>query len=315
MTAGRHAVDDRQGMASATASARIAAHLREILEAGLDLTPETLSFIDSTFSHPSAAELAAILGDDAAPERDSLLELLFSPDEDLQLALEDFLDARQEASPAPQEVLARLAAAPLTAVFRFPDGRGTLAAAMTAELARRMVFGLRIDRALPAAIAAVIDACAAGCSGRRLRVMLRNARFDFRPTHEEFLCALIPKLDVQDEDGRECLAFALELLSDLGASADLCAALAARKKWLIKAVHHGERLREHLKQSNFETLLSRGQRLTWVDEALARRQIGFVDRIGVAVFGCTVPVDVDDWRQTIAIEGLPNVADLMRRLS
>ncbi|MCK7504216.1 MAG: hypothetical protein MZV70_09055 [Desulfobacterales bacterium] len=44
--------------------------------------PETLRFIDSTFSHPSAAELAAHRStDDAAPERDSLLELLFSPDE------------------------------------------------------------------------------------------------------------------------------------------------------------------------------------------------------------------------------------------
>lgn len=302
-------------MASASAAACFAARLRDLLEAGLDLTAGTLRFIDATFSHPSAAELAVILEDDAAPERDSLLELLFSPDEGLQVELEDLLDPRRSACPAPEEVVARLTAAPLTVPLRFLDGRGTLEAAMTAELARRMVLGLRIDRSLPDAVAAAIDAEPAGRCGRRLRVMLRNARFGFGPVHEEFLCALIPNLDVRNEDARDCFAFALELLSDLGEPPDVRAALAARKKWLVKAVHHGERLREHLKQSNVETLLSRGQRLTWVDEALARRQIAYIDRICVAVLGGPVPVDLDTWRQAVDIEGLPDVADLMRRLT
>ena len=65
--------------------ARIADTLRAILARGLDLTPDTLRFIDSTFSQPSAAELAAILKDDDAPEGDSLLELLFAPDDALQI--------------------------------------------------------------------------------------------------------------------------------------------------------------------------------------------------------------------------------------
>lgn len=300
MTAGRRSVDDR---------------LREILAAGLDLTAETVRFIDSTFSHPSAAELAAILADEAAPERDSLLELLFSPDEDLQIEVEDLLDDRPETGPPPEAVAARLAAAPLAVPFRFPDGRGRLEAPLTQALARRLVLGLRIDRTLPAAVAAVVHTDVAGPCRRRLRVMLRNSRFDCGPVHEEFLCALIPNLDVGDDDGRDCFAFALELLSDLGDPPDIRAALAARKKWLIRAVHHGERLREQLRQSNFETLLSRGQRLTWVDAALARRQIGFVDRISTAAFGCRVPVDADGWRRTVEIDGLPDVADLMRRLS
>ena len=73
-------------------AARIAADLQEILARGLDLSAETVRFIDSTFAHPSAAELSALLTDDAVPERDSLLELLFSPDEALQIELEGRLD-------------------------------------------------------------------------------------------------------------------------------------------------------------------------------------------------------------------------------
>lgn len=314
MTAKPRSVDDKQAMPSVSGAGRIAARLQQILAAGLDLAAEAVRFIDSTFSHPSAAELAAILADDAAPERDSLLELLFSPDEGLQLELEDLLDDRPGAGPAPEAVAALLAAAPISATFRFPDGRGRLEAPLTPERARRLVLGLRIDRKLPAAVAAVIGTNAAGPC-RRLRVMLRNARLGFRPAHEEFLCALIPNLDVEDEDGRACFAFALELLSDLGEPPDVRAALAARKKWLVRAVHHGERLREQLRQSNFETLLSRGQRLTWVDDALARRQIGFVDRLSMAAFGCRVPAEADGWRRTVEIDGLADVADLMRRLA
>ncbi len=314
MTARRRAVQRRYLMPSPSAAAGIAANLREILARGLDLSTETLRFIDSSFSHPSAAELAALLQDDTAPERDCLLELLFSPDEPLQIELENRLGLPHDEPPSAEEVIACLAAAPLPVMFRFPDGRGTLELSMTTPLARRLVLGLKIDRDLPGGIAERIAASVPGQGGQHLRVMIRSAGLEFTPANSEFLCALIPKIDVHDEDGRKCFAFALELLSEHGAADNLYAALTARKKWLAKALHHGQRLREHLARANFETLLSQGQRLTWVDEALVRHQMGFIDRICVAVFGHIVPVDADGWRHAVDFDGFPNAADLRRRL-
>jgi hypothetical protein len=282
---------------------------------GLDLPETTVRFIDSTFSHPSPAELGAIIADDADPERDSLLALLFSPDEPLQIELESRLNRLQGETAAAEEVVACLETAPLTVKFGFPDGRGVLEAALTPPLARRMIDGLRIDRALPAGVDEAIEAAAPGRSGNRLRVMLRNARFDFTPPRNEFLCALIPKLDIRDEDGRACFAFALELLAESGASAEVCTTLAARRKWLARALHQGRRLREQLAQSNFETLLSQGQRLAWVDETLVQRQMSFIDRICLAVFGRLPPVDASEPPQAVDVEGIPDVADLMRRLA
>lgn len=299
-----------------TAAARIADTLRTILARGLNLTNGTLRFIDSTFCPPSAAELAAILQQDAASERDSLLELLFSPDEALQIELEDRLgQLRGEEPPSVEEVVAGLATAPQAVAFRFPDGRGVLEVVMTAPLARRLVSGLGVDRVLPNTVAEAIAAKVPGPSGQRLRVMLRNARFDFSPSKNEFLNALIPKLDVHDEDAWRCFAFALELLAEIEEPADVYAALAARKKWLARALHHGRRLREHLAQSNVETLLSRGQRLAWVDEGSARRQMGYIDRICGAAFGRIPSVDADGWSQTLDIEASRDAADLLRRLS
>jgi len=301
-------------MSSVTAEGDIAAKIREILERGMDLSPETLRFIDGTFSHPSAAELEAILKDDASVERDSLLELLFSPDEALQVELENLLALPHRTSPDAQEVAARLAMTLLPVIFRFPDGRGELQVVLTPQLARRLTSGLRIGRNLPAPAVDVIDVNLSGRARQRLRVMIRNARFDFTPSKTEFLRNLIPRLDVQDDDGRNCFAFALELLAERGEPEDIFAKLVARRKWLTKALHHSQRQREHLAQANVETLLSQGQRLTWVDDAASRRQIGFIDRICLAVFGGIPQVDSDPPAQEIEIDGIPDVADLMRRL-
>jgi len=315
MTAKHCAPQTRDRMPTVSAAADIAADLREILTRGLDLSETTVRFIDSTFSHPSAAELAAIIDDDADPERDSLLALLFSPDEPVQIELESRLSRRQGETPSAEEVVARLAAPPLPVRFRFPDGRGVLEVVLATALARRLIHGLGIDRILPAGVDEAIAAAAPGRCGDRLRVMLRNSRFDFTPARSEFLCALIPKLGIQDEDGWECFAFALELLAEPDASAEVYTALAARQKWLARALHQGQRLREQLAQSNFETLLSQGQRLAWVDETLVRRQMSFIDRIGLAAFGRIPPVDAAERPQAVDIEGRPDVADLMQRLA
>jgi len=315
MTAKRRAAQSRGRMPSASAAADIAADLREILTRGLDLPEATVRFIDSTFSHPSATELAQIIDDDADPERDGLLALLFSPDEPLQIELESRLSRVPGETPSAGEVVARLTAAPLPVHFRFPDGRGVLEVPLAAPLAHLLIHGLGIDRVLPAGVDEAVGVTVPGRCGRRVRVMLRNARFDFTPARCEFLCTLIPKLDIQDEDDRACFAFALELLAELEASAVVYTALAARKKWLVRALHHGQRLREQLAQSNFETFLSQGRRLAWVDESLIRRQMGFIDRICIAVFGRLTPVDPSGQPQAVDIEGLPDVADLMQRLT
>jgi hypothetical protein len=296
-------------------AADIAADIREILTRGLVLSNATVRYIDSTFSHPSPAELAAIIADDADPERDSLLALLFSPDEPLQIDLEDRLSRLQGETPSAEDVAARLAAEPLPVMFRFPDGRGVLEAVLTAPLARRLVHGLGIDRVLPAGVQEVIEATVPGRCAKRLRVMLRNARFDFTVANSEFLCALIPKLGVPNEDGQACFAFALELLDEFEASVELYPALCSRKKWLARALHQGQRLREQLSQSNFETLLSQGHRIAWVDETLARRQINYINRISLAVFGRIPPGDSAGQPLAVDLEGLLNMEDLMRHLT
>ena len=71
---------------------QVAEKIIAILQNGLTLGEDTQHFIDSTFSNPSVSELEEILQDDSNCERDSLLELLFFPDESLQLQFEPLID-------------------------------------------------------------------------------------------------------------------------------------------------------------------------------------------------------------------------------
>jgi hypothetical protein len=290
-----------------------ARRIRDILERGTDLSPEVMRFIDITFSGPSADELNAILGDESNSERDSLLELLFSPDESFQLEIEELLLLPATGDIDPNQVADLLCRPVLRAGFRMPDGRGWLRVEMTPALARRFVHLLRMNRHIPGSVAAAIDARLAGRQRLRLRALIRSARFDLHPPHMEFLGTLIERLELEDEGGWECFAFALELLADIGA-ADIDQALMARKKLLLKALTLARRQREHLASANFETLVSRGQRLTWVDEAASRRDITCIDRICLAAFGRIAHVEPSGPEDALEFSTPQDIAVLLRRL-
>jgi hypothetical protein len=275
-----------------------------------------MRFIDSTFSDPSAAELAAILGTDADSERDSLLELLFSPDESIQLELEEFLVTKGSRGLNEEgRVVERICRPPLTAAFRLPENRGVVNVAVTPRLARRFVYQLKIDRLIPESVAADIESRLTGRDRLRLRVLLRGARFDFSPSNTDFLCRLIGQLGFADDGGWESFAFALEMLAGADSAADIYRLLEERKKLLVKALHHSRQLHEQLAAANIETLLSRGQRLTWIDETATLRQLVCIDRIGLAAFGRIVHPDPCGSEETVAFSGLPDIGDFLRRLT
>ena len=303
-------------MPSAPAETAIALRIRDILARGADLSPEVMRFIDSTFSDPSAAELAAILGTDADSERDSLLELLFSPDESIQLELEECLVTKGSRGLNEEgRVVERICRPPLTAAFRLPENRGVVNVAVTPRLARRFVYQLKIDRLIPESVAADIESRLTGRDRLRLRVLLRGARFDFSPSNTDFLCRLIGQLGFADDGGWESFAFALEILAGADSAADIYRLLEERKKLLVKALHHSRQLHEQLAAANIETLLSRGRRLTWIDETATLRQLVCIDRIGLAAFGRIVHPDPCGSEETVAFSGLPDIGDFLRRLT
>jgi hypothetical protein len=263
-----------------------ASRIREMLARGVSLSPEVVHFIDSTFFTPTAAELAAVAGDESACERDPLLELLFGPDEAFQVELEETLAGRglDEA-----RVAGLLCRPPLHVLFRFPDARGALRLEMTPPLARHFVSQLRVARAIPADLLPVLASAAGAGERHRAQVLIRNARVRFTPETVEFLRECLTQVGLGDGQAWECLRCALDVLSGADSPPDLFQALADRKRWLVKALTRGWKQGELLGQANIETLISLGERLIVIDAADTCRRIGCIDRICAAVFGRIPP--------------------------
>jgi hypothetical protein len=266
--------------------ARVASRIRELLARGVTLGPQVLHFIDSTCFNPTAAELAALAADESASERDPLLALLFAPDEAFQVELEETLAGRRLDE---EWVAGLLCRPPLQVRFRFPDTREAVGLEMTPPLARHFVCQLRIERSIPADLSQALESAADAGERHRARVLIRNARVQLTPATVAFLRDCLTQVGLRDGQAWECLSFALDVLADGQHPADIFQALADRKRWLVKALTRGRKQGALLDQTNIETLMSQGARLTVIDAEQTRHRIGCIDRICAAVFSRLPP--------------------------
>lgn len=264
-------------------AAAIAERLVRMLSREAALGPESVRFIDSTFSTPSAAEIARRLADESDPERDGLLELLLSPDEDHRVAIEPLLESAADVDES--EIARRLLRDVGRVRFRLPDGRGAFEVVLTAALARGFVAGLAIGRRIPAELRAALQPIADDRDRLQACVTLRHAGLSFTPARTGILCRIVGRPEAGDRRFRDGLAFALELLKSVDTEEALWAFLAARKRRLVEALADARRQDELVAQAGFEVAQSRGRRLGWVDRAAAEQELGFIDRVCLSVFG------------------------------
>jgi hypothetical protein len=103
---------------------QVAQKIIDILRNGLMINADTQHYIDSTFSNPSVGELEELLQDESSCETDSLMELLFFPDESVQKQLEEMIEDTHFQRRDEREIQNRVCSTSLQTQIRFPDGRG-----------------------------------------------------------------------------------------------------------------------------------------------------------------------------------------------
>lgn len=260
--------------------AEIAGRLAGLWRTEPTLDPQTMRFIDATYSNPTGAELSGriAIGD---PEVDGLPELLFSPDESHHLAVEPLLDAR-DTVPDEMEVAVRLAGSLERVRFRLPSGRGTIDIRITPELAAGFVRPLALSRPIPDVLHGVIANVA---ERLRFRVALRTSMVEFTPARIGLIGRLVEGLADGGGDVRQLLAFGLEVIKGVESGDELWRYLTERKRRLASAVEQDLRQADRLARVGFEVAQSAGRRLTWVDRPAAEQELRYIDRLSLAVFG------------------------------
>jgi hypothetical protein len=295
---------------------QLAEKIRKILGGGITLGSDVVHYIDSTFSNPTVEQLQAILHDDSNCEKDSLMELLFFPDESMQLGLEATLENFQLGKPDEEKVLDTLCREALQVYMCLPEDRGVINLFLPNEVAQGFIARLHISKHLDGKLLEIIDKHADEDARNGYKVKIRNSRFSPGENKIQFLCDFFEKLESQSDDFNICLDFSLSFLDELTEDQDLYQALMAKKRFYLRSLQKAKKLETQLQKNNLETLLSQGKRVILVDKADARKKMQIIDRISRAVFGkteCSEPFHSGEKHIELSVN--QNAEDIIRILS
>lgn len=295
---------------------QLAAEIRKVLGGGITLGADVVHYIDSTFSNPTLEELEAVLQDDSNCEKDSLMELLFFPDESLQLALEEMLEYLQLGRPDEGRVCDALCREALRVNIRLPRDRGSIDLEVPHEVIPGFIARLQISKRLDPKLRKAIHEHADEGARDGYKVKIRNARFLPAAKKIDFLCDLFEKLAPQSHDFDICLDFALAFLDEMNQDQEMYPALMAKKRFYLRSLQRAKRLENQLQKTNLETLLSQGKRVILVDQADARQKMLIIDRICRAIFGKTEYFeDLDPGGNFIEFRSDQEIQDIIKTLS
>ena len=265
----------------------LAQELRKILGGNLIVSSDVNHYIDSTFSNPTAAELQIILNDDSNCEKDSLMELLFFPDESIQVQLESLLEDLQLQEQQEKIVLDYLTQEPLAVTIHFPAGRQHLDLVVPEYIADQFISRLKIFRHLDHRLIEAINQRENDNTSNRLKVIIRNSRFIPAANTIGFLCEFFKKMPAHSDEIIECLYFVVDFLDELKNDDDIYQALVAKKRKYFFSLQKAKQLDNQLQKNNIETLLLRRKRVVIIDQTDIRQKMMIIDRISKAVFGKT----------------------------
>lgn len=286
--------------------------ISRLLGAGISADASVMAYLQATTDADSLADISDLLGEDDSCERDTLLDLLFFPNQALQIALEPFLrqfdysenDARRIA-----ELLARQA---LEVPVTFPAG--VLTVPLPDFAAASLISRLRLHRQIAPELARCLVDHLPPQAVDRVRVILRNAAVPDTDTVRNTLAAFFKQFPADDPHFEKGLDFLLSFLTDLPDTADVFQSLANRKRKLADQLQKTEKYLEQLQNSNMEIMMSQGRRQSGLDMAETRITLRVIDTIALRLFGRPAPLAYDFATQEVALPSRPEDIDVRKVL-
>ena len=273
----------------------------KIFKKGLFLNPKATQFIDSTFLYPSAEEIQTILNDPDNCEREVLIQLIFFPDETVQLQLEPFLQKHPFSTQDESLLIDHIKCNFQGLSIFLPNGRGSFSInalnnsrdpTFIKDLAlEHFIFHLNCSKILPDKLIFAIDDHVPDDKTVLTKMRLRNARFDFSVKNTIWLSSFFEVAYKFNGIYDEVLKFAIEFVDNLAEKDDFYTKLMDLKKAYFKAIGKNTAFETQLQKSNMETLIMQGKRSAGIDTEMARKKIILIDRISYAVYQKTEHID------------------------
>lgn len=260
----------------------------ELIQSGIIIDDDVMHYIDSTFSTPSAKEFAGILSDPSNCETETVLELMFYPDLQMQEKIELTLKTNNYNTDDVESAISYLSQKRLTVPLTFTDHRGTLTVPATDSIIRQLMSRLNITRQIDARLVKTLSRFDEDKTGDlRIRVLLRNCRIEFSDAVCSFLCVYIEKMYAESPYFEDAFTFLLNFFEYTDPTQDVYFSLMGEKKALLHNIDQAEKNEQALKKNCVEALMLKGVSLLSIDVAAARKKIVLIDHICISIFGKT----------------------------
>ena len=279
----------------------LADKIAELLRNGIQAGPDVIDYINSTYGNPGVEEIKALIDQQGGSERETLVELLFFPDESLQLQLEEALQAHGYTTEDAATVAADLASRNLRAAVSLGDTGRTLNVRVDRGVVDPFLTRLNIDYTTDADLRRTSAEVFPADRRTKIGVRIRNART--RPAGRllDFFLRYIRAMHA-DRFFFEDLDFLLAFMQAMDGDADVYESLTKEKRKCRRHLNKIESVENKLRKTNVETLLLQGGRYPYIDRNRTMKTIAAIDRICLAVFGKTESIELtgrDPWRPVL----------------
>lgn len=267
---------------------QIAEKIESLLKSDLRLTPGVLHYIESVAGICGPEEFSRQMAESGTCDDQSLFELIFYPEESLQVHLEPDLEPGALDENEARAIEKQLATKKISTRLVFPDGGKTEDFTVPDNALCRYVGRLNLTRQIAAPVAETLSTRVDERNRTlQIRVKLRNGRFGFSENIISFLCAYLEKIPVESDADMKRLEWALDFLDRVGENTDIYTALMDEKRRAEEMLRQADNSERRLKQQPVEALIMQGINVPSISADKARQNINTIDEIALRIFGET----------------------------
>jgi len=252
---------------------------------GIRPEPDVRHYIDSTFALPTHQELESVLKDPDNCERDTLLELIFFPGQDIQVLLEDLIEQSHFLQDDEEKILDLLMGKKPEVALYYPQGSAPVCFAVPDHVAGQLIARLNIHKRINSQVLEAIRQNLPLDWQVPTRVMIRNARFACQGAKAVFLEAFMGSMAPMTDDFFGHLEFVLDFLETSPDETSLKEALALRKQHHQKNIIKAEQFERQRRNHNVETMIMQGIRIPHFDSQDDMQKITMIDTVSLAIYG------------------------------
>lgn len=276
---------------------------------------DVMAYIHGTYGPIDSEEIKALVENPDGGERETLVELIFFPDESVQVQLETVLAKHPCSSGDAADIAAELSKRNLSATVALDEAGQTLTVRVDRIVIDSILARLNIVYTLNADLDRAVGKWVPADRQNAVKVRLRNARFQPIGRQLDSVHRYI-RAASRDDGFLDDLDFLLAFVQEIDPDSDLYDAMMRRKKRCWRQLNKFARFEERLRRTNMETLMLQGERFPYVDRSQMQHTIAAIDRIALAVYQKTEPIDAGHHASDSCVFGDgQDAADMFRRLT